>query len=589
MINTFRRLFSLLALKERKSFWFLLSLIFTVALLEMLGIASIMPFIAMLTNPKLIETNYILNMIFEFSKNFGIENSLDFSFFLGFIVFFVLVFSLLIKGMTLFYQYQFIYQLEKTLGTRLFKNYLKQGYSWFLDRHSANLGKNILSEIQLIITNAVRPTIELISRSLIVFFILILLLIVDTKLTIIIALILSFSYIIFFLIFRKYLKRIGDKRLQSNESRFTLTSEAFGAIKEVKLAGLEKIFISLFSKSAQNYAKTQTFFQVISQIPRLFLEGIAFGGILIIILSTMYRTNNFINTLPVLSLYVYAGYRLMPALQQIYSSFSNIRFIEPSINKIFFEEIQIENSQQYKDENQLLLNKSLNLKNIQFSYPNSSKVSLKNINISIQAKSTIGITGVTGSGKSTLVDVLSGLLEVQKGSLIVDEKEISKENIRSWQNSIGYVPQNIFLFNDSIAANIAFTQNMSDINYQKVEEVSKIANLHNFVLNDLPEQYQTRVGERGVRLSGGQLQRIGIARALYKTPSLLILDEASSALDVHTEKLVMDSIDNMHQKLTIIIIAHRLYTLKNCEKIFLLEKGEIKKIGSYEEIIGIYV
>ena len=150
------------------------------------------------------------------------------------------------------------------------------------------------------------------------------------------------------------------------------------------------------------------------------------------------------------------------------------------------------------------------------------------------------------------------------------------------------MPQNIYLFNDSIAANIAFTQNMSDINHQKVEEVSKIANLHDFVLNDLPEQYQTRVGERGVRLSGGQLQRIGIARALYKMPSLLILDEATSALDVHTEKSVMDSIDNMHQKLTIIIIAHRLHTLKNCEKIFLLEKGEIKKTGSYEEIINVY-
>ena len=362
-------------------------------------------------------------------------------------------------------------------------------------------------------------------------------------------------------------------------------------IKRTYHASKKEDIISLALKASKKVLQNERNIDaiiLISQTPKFFLEGIAFGGILVIILLTMHRTNNFISTLPVLSLYVYAGYRLMPALQQIYSSFSNIRFIEPSINKIFFEEIQIENSQQYKYENQLLLNKSLNLKNIQFYYPNSSKVSLKNINLSIQAKSTIGITGVTGSGKSTLVDILSGLLEAQKGSLIVDEKEISKENIRSWQNSIGYVPQNIFLFNDSIAANIAFTQNMSDINHQKVEEVSKIANLHDFVLNDLPEQYQTRVGERGVRLSGGQLQRIGIARALYKMPSLLILDEATSALDVHTEKSVMDSIDNMHQKLTIIIIAHRLHTLKNCEKIFLLEKGEIKKTGSYEEIISVY-
>ncbi|MDC1176199.1 ABC transporter ATP-binding protein [Candidatus Pelagibacter sp.] len=589
-MKIFKKLFTLLTPKEYKKFKLLLVLIFIEALLDMIGIASIMPFIAVLTDPSLIDTNFFLKKIFEFSKIFGIENNFDFSFLLGFLMFFLLVLSLITKGTALYYQYQFIHQLEKNLGKRLLETYLIQKYSWFLDRHSANLGKNILSEINLILSSGIRPTIELISKGLIVILIFILLLIIDIKLTLTATLTLCFFYLIIYLSLKKYLKKIGDKRLKSNKQRFILIDEVFGAIKEVKLAGLEKVFVSLFSQPAENYAKSQTSFQVISQAPRFFLEGIAFGGVILIILFSMYQTNGFINSLPVLSLYVLAGYRLIPALQQIYNSFSNIKFVEPSIEKLFFEEkLHLQNSEhKYEDQKKLFLNKSLKLKDIHYSYPNTLNTSLKNINLSILAKSIVGITGDSGSGKSTLIDVFSGLLRAQKGSIFVDDKEILDENVRSWQNSIGYVPQNIFLFDNSIAANIAFTHSKENINYKKIEEVSKIANLHNFILDELPEKYQTKVGERGVRLSGGQLQRIGIARAMYNSPSVLILDEATSALDVHTEKSIMDSINTISQKITVIIIAHRLNTLKNCEKIFLLEKGEIKKIGSHDEIISVY-
>lgn len=587
-MKIFKKLFFLLTTKERKKFRLLLALIFLVALLDIIGIASIMPFITVLTNPDLINSNFILNQIFEFSKIFGVKNNYHFFFLLGFSVFFLLVLSLLTKGITLYYQYHFIYHLEKNLGKRLLESYLNQQYSWFLNQHSANLGKNILSEIQMIISTAIRPTIELISKGLIVILIISLLLVVDFKLTLLATLTLGSSYMIFFLILKKYLNKIGEKRLKSNELRFVVTDEVFGAIKEVKLAGLEKLFINLFVQSAQNYAKSLTSFQTISQVPRFFLEGIVFGGLLLIVLFLMERSNNFINIIPILSLYIFAGYRLMPALQQIYFSVSNIKFAQPSIEKLFFEENLHAHTKPHKDQEKLFFSKSIRLKNINYTYPNSSNKSLININLSIPAKSIIGITGATGSGKSTLVDIFSGLLKAQKGSLIVDEKEIMEENLRSWQNSIGYVTQNIFLFDDSIAANIAFTQDPDNIDEQKVKEVSKIANLHNFVFNELPEKYQTRVGERGVRLSGGQLQRIGIARAMYNKPSVLILDEATSALDVHTERLVMDSINNIREKITIIIIAHRLNTLKNCEKIFLLQKGEIIRAGSYQEIIKYY-
>ena len=231
------------------------------------------------------------------------------------------------------------------------------------------------------------------------------------------------------------------------------------------------------------------------------------------------------------------------------------------------------------DQNQnsgiLSFNETITLNNIDYNYPNTSRTALKDINISIPAKSTVGIIGVTGSGKTTTVDIILGLLKAQKGTLEVDGQVITEQNLRAWQRSIGYVPQNIYLSDDSVAANIAFGLEAKDVNQAVVEKVSKIANLHEFVMDELPDQYQTKIGERGVRLSGGQRQRIGIARALYNSPKVLILDEASSALDDHTEKVVMDAINNLSNDITIILIAHRLNTVKNCDIIFKFDKGRL--------------
>ena len=239
-----------------------------------------------------------------------------------------------------------------------------------------------------------------------------------------------------------------------------------------------------------------------------------------------------------------------------------------------------------QDQGVLPLNKTIILKNIDYYYPNTSRVALKNISLNIPAKSTVGLVGVTGCGKTTIVDIILGLLEPQKGTLEVDEKVITKQNSRSWQRSIGYVPQDVYLSDDTILANIAFGIEPKDISQDLIEKAAKIANLHDFVINELPKKYQTTIGERGVRLSGGQRQRIGIARALYHNPQVLILDEATSALDNQTEQAVMDAVSKLSKHITIIIIAHRLSTLKNCDKIFLLERGKLKNQGTFEETIN---
>ena len=586
-MQTFKKLLFLLNSNERKRAGFLLVMIIIMALLDMIGVASILPFMAVLTNPGLIETNLILESMFQISNMFGVENSQQFLFALGFLVFVTLVTSLIFKALTTYVQVSFILMREYSIGKRLVEGYLHQPYSWFLSRNSADLGKTILSEVQHVIGNGMNPLMELISKGMVAISLITLLIITHPKLALIIGFSLSVAYIIIFSFLRTYLNRIGKESLKNNQLRFTAVSEAFNAAKEVKVGGLEQTYIERFSNSAKIFARIHASSQVIRQLPRFILEAIAFGGILLITLYVMAQKGTFNNALPIISLYVFAGYRLLPALQQIYGSFTQLTFVGPSLDKLYDDLNNLKLFNPNQDQGILPLNKTITLKNIYYNYPNTARTALKDINLSISAKSTVGLVGTTGSGKTTTVDVILGLLEAQKGTLEVDGKVITKQNSRAWQRSIGYVPQHIYMADDSIMANIAFGVEPKDINQVAVEKASKIANLHEFIIDELPKQYQTIIGERGVRLSGGQRQRIGIARALYLDPQVLILDEATSALDNQTEKAVMDAVNNLSKEITIIFIAHRLSTVKKCDKIYLLEKGQLKNEGTFEELIKV--
>lgn len=582
-MKTIKNFLYLFTHDEIKHLALLIIMILIMASLETIGVLSILPFIAVLSNLDLIQTNSVLNYMFEFSKIFGVQNDYQFLLVLGILVFLILVISLCFKGLTTYAQHQFIQMREYTIGTRLVKLYLRQPYSWFLNRHSSDLGKNILSEVQTIVGNGLNPLIELLAKGSVSIAIIFLLIMIDIKLALIVGLALSGAYSIMFFFLRSSLNRIGEERLKNNQLRFKALNEAFGAVKDIKIRNIEKIYIDRFANPAKIYAKTTAYSQVVKHLPRFILEAIAFGGAMLLILYLMLKKGNFNDALPVIALYIFAGYRLIPSLQQVFSSLTQITFVNPALNSLVDD---IKNISEYIPNNKklLFLNKKISLKNIQFHYPKSSRIILRNINLEIKAKSIVGLVGPTGSGKTTIVDIILGLLEAQKGTFEVDGQVINKENQEAWRQSIGYVPQNIYLTDDTIAANIAFGVDEEEIDKERIENASKIANLHKFIENDLDQKYQTKIGERGVKLSGGQKQRIGIARALYHKPELLVLDEATSALDNQTEHAVMDTLNNIGKEITIILIAHRLSTVKICDEIYKLENGELKQ-KVFEELI----
>ena len=585
-MQNFKKFLYLLTPHERKSAALLLFMILMMAILEMIGVMSILPFMAVVTNPNITETNLILNSMFKVSKVFGVENNQEFLLALGFVVFMLLVFSLSFKAFTAYFQTRFVQMRQYSIGKRLLEGYLRQPYSWFLSRHSADIGKTILSETSEIIGSGINPLLHLIASSMVTITLVTLLFLADPKLALIVGVSIGSCYGIILIFARRYLKKIGNDRLKNNELRFLAINEAFTAAKEVKLGGLEKVYINRFSHPAFIFAQKQASASIIRQLPRFILEGIAFGGVLLVILYLIAQRGGFNEAIPILSLYVFAGYRLFPAIQQIYASFTQITFSSASLDRLYNDIKNLKPYSSNKTEGTLTFNKRIELKNINYNYPNNSKSTLKNISLIINAKSTVGMMGVTGSGKTTIIDIIIGLLEPQTGTLEIDNKIINSQNLKNWQRNIGYVPQNIFLADRSVAANIAFGVDPKNINLKAVEKASKIANLHNFVTNELTKGYDTIIGENGVRLSGGQRQRIGIARALYHDPQVLILDEATSALDNQTEQVVMEAVNKLRKDITIILIAHRLTTLKNCDNIFKIQRGQLVNQGKFEELIN---
>lgn len=580
-MNSAIRILGLFDKNQKRKFCALFVFVFVSAFFETIGVASIMPFMAVASNVEVIQENYILRTIYGY---FNFTSTTSFLIFMGSAVLFLFTFSMALKSVAIYIQLRLSLLTEFDLSKKLMTRYLNKPYEWFVTQNTTDLGKNILSEVSVVITQGLLPLIFIVAQGILVFLILILLFFVDPQVALTSGAVLLSAYILIFYIMKKSLKKLSKKRFDANELRFKKINEAFGAVKLMKLGNTEAIFLNLFKNPAKTYAISNANAQAISQIPRFIIEAIAFGGLIIVIIFNLSVHENISSALPIVALYALSGYKLIPALQQIYWGASQLKFVEKSVEKLHqdFKDGQLSRDFELERE-EIFLKDYVELKSASFRYPESGNLALDGIDMKINRGEHVALVGKSGSGKTTAVDVLLGLLKPCAGSLVVDGYEINENNRKIWQSLIGYVPQEVFLKGSSIAENIAYNvDSREEIDDIALRYAAKIANLHDFITQKLENGYDTNVGEKGIRLSGGQRQRIGIARALYQKPSLLVLDEGTSALDNQTEFEVIQAIGNLPDEITVITVTHRATSIKDYDKIYMFESGKITDEGTFE-------
>lgn len=585
MIDTYRMIFQLLEKRERARFLLLLAMILFMSLLDVAGVASILPFLAVLADPEILHGSGPLAIAYTW---LGMSSERSFLLLLGVLVFLIVVVGLAFKTMTLYALTRFSTMRNYTISSRLLHGYMSQPYVWFLGRHSADLGKTVLSEVDQVISGSVIPAMMLLAHSTVLIALVALLMFVDAKTTIIASTLLVGSYVTIFVLVKRLLSRLGERRVDANVQRYKIASEALGGIKDVKLLGLERAFLRRFRPSAEAFASTQAAGRIISQVPRFALEAVAFGGMLIFILTLLAQGDRRLEEIvPILGLFAFASVRMFPATQQVYQALTAMRFGRYALAALHRDFLETGDAELPElDIRPMRLERSIELRGVSFQYPKSTLLALDDLTLVIDAQSTVGLVGGTGAGKTTAVDILLGLIRPTEGALLVDGTAINAANLSAWQRAVGYVPQQIFLTDDTVTANVAFGVPASEVDHAEVERAATVAGLHRFITTELPEGYASMVGERGVRLSGGQRQRIGIARALYHDPEVLVFDEATSALDNLTERAVMDAVRNLAGFKTIILVAHRLSTVESCDKIFLIDQGGVLAEGNYQELLA---
>ena len=543
------------------------------ALLEVIGVGSIMPFLSVVGNPDTIQENDILRSTYQ-SLNF--KSTESFINFLGLLALLMLFVSGVFRSLTSYFKFRFSNIRRHTIGQRLLIRYLRQPYEFFLNKNSSDISKVILSEIDLVIGQSILPALNIITFSTVTISLVLLITFIDFKLALITFCSFFVFYFIMFLTIRKLISRIGKKRNELNSLRFKITNEIINGIKELKVLGKENSYLQRFNPPSFGYSHYNSINQTVGEVPQFIVEIVAFGTILVMTLFTIQSNNNDLGQLlPKLGIYALGALKIKPAINNVYNSLTTLRYGEAALDNIIDDWKKTEFTVAYAEPiNKLTLNEKIVFNSVSFKYYESNEFALKNINFEIKKNTTVGIIGHTGSGKSTLIDIILGLLLPTEGTISIDNFTLNDEAIRGWQNNIGYVPQSNFFTDSSIIENIAFGLESDKIDFDQVVKSAKMAQIHDFILS-MPNSYQTIIGERGIKLSGGQRQRIAIARALYNNPEILILDEATSALDNETELEVMKAIEHMSGERTIIMIAHRLSTLKKCDKIIELNNGQI--------------
>lgn len=495
----------------------------------------------------------------------------------------------LISLLSLWIYQLFSQKIGADFSNRLFAYYLDKEWLFHARNNSSSLTSNIALESRRISNGIIVHLMHINSRGILAVLMSVAVFIYNFYAALLITIIFSLAYIAIYWFVEKRMLTNGRIMSNVNASRFKLMNEGFGGIRDTILLDRSEIFKLRFFEENRKLARTTTENSTLAHGPKYITELAAFGTLILVILYTTIFTQASVSSiLGLLSFFALAGFKLLPAFQQIYYSISTIQGNIASFERLEddLKESASFNTQSISnlDKKELRLKNELSFKNISFKYPGKNETTIKNLSFDIKAFSKVGLVGYSGSGKSTIADLIAGLIQPDSGEINVDGNPLTKEKLRKWQNTIGFVSQKVFLTDASIKENIAFGLSEDRIDYDRLADALEKSNLTNFV-NTLESGINTIVGERGVQLSGGQCQRIGIARALYENSSVLILDEASSALDGITEKKIMKEVDMLRESKTIIIIAHRINTIKDCDEILLFDEGKIVGKGNYSDLI----
>jgi len=567
---------------QRRAFLGLVPLMVVRAIFDTVGIATVLPFIAVVTDPQGALSNRYLGALYE---ALGFRETTPFLVLLGIGALFVLLLS---NGLTVAVEYlvkRLAQRQSHLLQRRLMYLGLARPYEEFIIGHSGQIGQNILNEVHQFVNGVISPYLMIVVRSIAMLVLLGLLVAVDPLLALSTGVALAGVYSLILLLVRRVLHRIGVERHSADVERFRAVTETFGGFKDVKVSGRERTFLERFARAARRHAGFEVVLHVTRVVPRSLLEVVAFSGIIGIILYLLTTGRSTSAVISIVTLYAFACYRMIPAIQQVYEGVTTLRSSLPSL-ELMERSVQAlqGRGQAFEDAAPLPFERQVELRGVSYTYPNAESPALQGVDLVARRGTATAIVGPTGSGKTTVLDVLLGLLTPTEGQVLVDGEPLTPEKARAWQAAIGYVPQHVFLSDDTVARNIAFGVPDDEIDMAAVERAARIAQVHDFVAQ-LPEGYQTRIGERGVRLSGGQRQRLGIARALYEDPPIVVLDEATSALDSVTEEAVFDSLAELAGRKTVVLVTHRVATVKECDQVVLVDGGRVVATGSYDDLL----
>lgn len=571
--------------KQKIRLVWLIMILFAEIFLELLGVISVYPFIALILNPNMIHDNKWLSMAYEIS---GVQNNNDFFMIMAFGMIGIYIFKNAFNAFTSYKRTGFVFDTQREIGVRLMRSYMQEPYSFFLEKNSAVLMRGVGTDVGQFF-NLVLQCLYMFSDCVMMLIFGGYMLYTDFILSVSMIIIMVLFVAIFVRWNKKRATYFGKETQKCSGKMTQWMQQAFGGVKEIKILRREDYFVDNYEKYCSQSNRMNRIFSFLNSIPHMVLECFCTAAILLIIAIRVRNGADVAVFLPKMAIFAMALFRLFPRISRINGCLNSIIFSYPYMDSVY-EALQLSEEHKYqrvkreekgKQENTLSFEHDVTLENIHFVYPNTEVEVLSGVNMSIRKGQAVALVGPSGAGKTTLADVFLGILELKEGRVLCDGKEILN-HADEWADKLGYIPQVIFLSDDSIRNNVAFGLEVDESVDDKVWAALEQAQLKEFV-ERLPEGLDTKIGERGVRLSGGQRQRIGIARALYTNPDILVLDEATSALDNETEAAVMESIEHLLGHKTMIIIAHRITTVRNCDVIYRVDKGNIEEV-TYEQL-----